>query len=91
MKEYYYDDINDAKSYSSDEHWDGIREKEAEIEILKGDIENIQETLSQCQKFLASLMHPEELGWSVTQEVREKARALLSKIGDYDGKNGNYC
>ena len=34
-------------------------------------------------KFLQTLLHPEEFGWAVSQEVREKAKETLIKLGDY--------
>jgi hypothetical protein len=29
------------------------------------------------------LLHPEEFGWAVSQEVREKAKETLIKLGEY--------
>lgn len=35
------------------------------------------ELQAQLLEFLRSLLHPEQFGWSVTDEVRKRARELL--------------
>lgn len=39
-----------------------------------------EELLREVRNFLADLCHPEGFGYSVTREVRQRARELLAKI-----------
>jgi len=34
-------------------------------------------------EFLRTLLHPEDFGWAVSQEVREKVKETLIKLGEY--------
>ncbi len=75
------------------EHWSSakvqvyLEEKDKEIESLEEAVviltqqrnEEEQRT-EQCVKFLWTLLHPEEMGWAVSQEVREQARKTLITI-----------
>jgi hypothetical protein len=78
------------------EHWSSakvqvyLEEKDKEIESLEEAVviltqqrnEEEQRT-EQCVKFLWTLLHPEEMGWAVSQEVREQARKTLITIGEF--------
>ena len=86
MQEYYYDDINDADQCTSAEDYEIV------IKNLKADLKQSDqnydllykkhnEEVFEVKKFLASLLHPEELGYAVTQEVRDLARNLFNELG----------
>ena len=38
-------------------------------------------------KFLRSLLHPEEFGWAVSQEVRDVVKQTLINLGEYYERN----
>ena len=71
-----------------------LEEKDKEIESLEEAVviltqqrnEEEQRT-EQCVKCLWTLLHPEEMGWAVSQEVREQAKQTLINIGEYYASN----
>ena len=67
-----------------------LEEKDKEIESLEEAIviliqqrNDEEKRTEQCVKFLWTLLHPEEMGWAVSQEVREQAKQTLINIGEY--------
>jgi len=75
------------------EHWSSakvqvyLEEKDKEIESLEEAVVILtqqrneeEKRTEQCVKFLLTLLHPEEMGWAVSQEVREQAKQTLINI-----------
>ena len=67
-----------------------IEEQQKEIDNLKEELALRTEQLSDeekrcsdCVRLLKSLLHPEEFGWAVSQEVREVVKQTLIKTGEY--------
>ncbi len=67
-----------------------LEEKDKEIDQLHEEIRILTEQRDDEEarvkiyvKFLWSLLHPEELGWAVSQEVRKLAKETLIKTGEF--------
>jgi hypothetical protein len=82
------------------EHWSSakvqvyLEEKDKEIESLEEAVVILtqqrneeEKRTEQCVKFLRSLLHPEEFGWAVSQEVREVVKQTLINLGEYYERN----
>jgi hypothetical protein len=71
-----------------------LEEKDKEIDQLHEDVRILTEQrddeearVKVCVKFLRSLLHPEEFGWAVSQEVREVVKQTLINLGEYYERN----
>jgi hypothetical protein len=58
-----------------------------DIAILESEIDHLVHELAKAKndrefllRFVARLLHPEEFGWSVDQEVRKEARFVLDQV-----------
>lgn len=72
-----------------------IEERDKEIDRLELELKEKDDQLDdadirikRCTKVLWSLLHPEELGWAVSQEVRKEVKQTLIKIGEYYERAG---
>lgn len=58
-----------------------------DIAILESEIDHLVHELAKAKndreyllRFVARLLHPEEFGWSVDQEVRSEARFVVDQV-----------
>lgn len=63
-----------------------VSQLEEEIKILTEQRNDEEQRTEQCVKFLWTLLHPEEMGWAVSQEVREQVKQTLINIGEYHAR-----
>lgn len=80
------------QNWSTEKLLVNIDELNREVENLNDQIKVLEEQRTDeearvdiCVDFLKSLLHPENLGWAVTQEVRDEVKQTLIKIGEYYG------
>jgi hypothetical protein len=60
---------------------------EETVIILTTQRNDEEERTKLAVKFLWSLLHPEEFGWAVSQEVRKEVKQTLIKLGEYYERN----
>ncbi len=64
-----------------------IASLEEQISILTTQRNEEEQRTEVAVKFLRSLLHPEEFGWAVSQEVREVVKQTLINLGEYYERN----
>ena len=64
-----------------------IASLEEQISILTIQRDEEEERTKLAVKFLWSLLHPEEFGWAVSQEVRKEVKQTLIKLGEFYERN----
>lgn len=53
---------------------------ESEIDHLVHELARAKNDREYLMRFVARLLHPEDFGWSVDQEVRDEARWTLKQV-----------
>jgi hypothetical protein len=64
-----------------------IASLEEAVDILTTQRDDEEQRTSVAVKFLWSLLHPEEFGWAVSQEVRDVVKQTLINLGEYYERN----
>lgn len=71
-----------------------IEERDKQIDALEETViilttqrNDEEERTKLAVKFLWSLLHPEEFGWAVSQEVRKEVKQTLIKLGEFYERN----
>ena len=60
-----------------------IASLEEAVIILNTQRNDEEERTKVAVKFLRSLLHPEEFGWAVSQEVRKEVKQTLINLGEF--------
>jgi hypothetical protein len=53
---------------------------ESELDYMTHELAKAKNDREFLMRFVARLLHPEDFGWSVDQEVREEARRVLEEV-----------
>jgi hypothetical protein len=51
-----------------------------ELDYMTHELARVKNDREYLLRFVARLLHPEEFGWSVDQEVRREARFVLDQV-----------